>query len=47
MIYSPLKSVCIVFKPVRFSLKCPLVYLGNSVQCIRVPGEDKMSRCVA
>ena len=36
-IYSPLrceialKSVCIVFKPDRFSLKCPLVHLGNNV----------------
>ena len=32
VIYNPLKSVCIVFKPDRFSLmKCPLVHLGNNV----------------
>ena len=31
VIYNPLKSVCIVFKPDRFSLKCPLVHLGNIV----------------
>ena len=31
MIYNPLKSVCMVFKPDRFSLKCPLVHLGNNV----------------
>ena len=31
MIYYPLKSVCMVFKPDRFSLKCPLVHLGNNV----------------
>ena len=31
VIYNPLKYVCIVFKPDRFSLKCPLVNLGNNV----------------
>ena len=31
VIYNPLKSVCIVFKPDRFSLTCPLVHLGNNV----------------
>ena len=31
VIYNPLKSVCMVFKPDRFSLKCPLVHLGNNV----------------
>ena len=33
VIYNPLKYVCrsIVFKLNRFSLKCPLVHLGNSV----------------
>ena len=31
VIYNPLKYVCIVFKPDRFSLKCPLVRLGNNV----------------
>ena len=31
VIYNPLKSVCMFFKPDRFSLKCPLVYLGNNV----------------
>ena len=31
VIYNPLKSVCIVFKPDRFSLKCPLVHFGNNV----------------
>ena len=31
VIYNPLKSVCIVFKPDRFSLKCTLVHLGNNV----------------
>ena len=31
MIYNPLKYVCIVFKPDRFSLKCPLVHFGNTV----------------
>ena len=30
VIYNPVKSVCIVFKPDRFSLKCPLVHLGNT-----------------
>ena len=29
VIYNPLKSVCMVFKPDRFSLKCPLVHLGT------------------
>ena len=28
VIYNPLKYVCIVFKPDRFSLKCPLRELG-------------------
>ena len=31
VIYYPLKSVCIVLKPDRFSLKCPLVHLGDNV----------------
>ena len=31
VIYNPLRSVCIVFKPDRFSLKCPLVHLGSNV----------------
>ena len=31
VIYNPLKSVCMVFKPDRFSLKCPLVHVGNNV----------------
>ena len=31
VIYNPLKSVCIVFKPDRFILKCSLVHLGNNV----------------
>ena len=31
VICNPLKSVCIVFKPDCFSLKCPLVHLGNNV----------------
>ena len=31
MIYNPVKYVCMVFKPDRFSLKCPLVHLGNTV----------------
>ncbi len=31
VIYNPLKYVCIVFKPDGFSLKCPLVHLGNNV----------------
>ena len=30
VIYNPLKCVCIVFKPDRFSLKCPLVHVGNN-----------------
>ena len=29
--YNPLKYVCIVSKPERFSLKYPLVQLGNNV----------------
>ena len=31
VIYNLPNSVCIVFKPDRFSLKCPLVHLGNNV----------------
>ena len=31
VIYNPLKYVCMFFKPDRFSLKCPLVHLGNNV----------------
>ena len=31
VIYNPLKSVCIVFQPDHFYLKCPLVHLGNNV----------------
>ena len=31
VVYNPLKYVCIVFKPDCFSLKCPLVHLGNNV----------------
>ena len=31
VIYNPLTYVCMVFKPDRFSLKCPLVHLGNNV----------------
>jgi hypothetical protein len=29
--YNLLKSVCIVFKPSRFKLKCPPVYLGDEI----------------
>ena len=31
VIYNPLKNVCIVFKPDRFSLKCSVVHLGKNV----------------
>ncbi len=31
VIYNPLKSVCIVFKPDRFSLNCPFVHVWNNV----------------
>ena len=31
VIYNPLKSVCMFFKPGRFSLKCPLVHIRNHV----------------
>ena len=31
VIYNPLMYVCMVFKPDRFSLKCPHVHLGNNV----------------
>ena len=31
IVYNPLKSICMVFKPPRFSLKCPPVYLGQTV----------------
>ena len=43
VIYNPLKYICMVFKPDRFSLKCPLVHLGNT----GVPEEGKIPRCVA
>ena len=29
LIYNPLKSVCIVFKPCRFKLYCPTVAIGD------------------
>ena len=43
VIYNPLQSVCTVFNPDRFNLKCPLVHVGNNVG---VPGEGKIPRCV-
>ena len=31
IVYNPFKSICMVFKPPRFSLKCPPVSQGQTV----------------
>ena len=46
-IYNPLNYVCIVFKPDRFSLKCPLVHLGNNVLEYKEKVKYIHCRCVA
>ena len=33
LIYNPLKSVCMVFKPCRFKLYCPTVAIGE--ECLK------------
>ena len=33
LIYNPLKSVCMVFKPRRFKLYCPTVAIGD--ECLK------------
>ena len=53
LIYNPLKSVCMVFKPRRFKLYCPTVAIGD--ECLKyvdsfkylgfVFSENKKRRC--